>query len=827
MRVRLPRDAVKELHKNVSAGQWKELAENEVLELVRELEDVYKESRDESLAASLAAAMARAYGPRSIVKVLVELAKLADDSLSKVCSIVVDIFREFSGEDREVVRKTVKAVQEEVDHYHYTKMKYEIKPLMEALREAVPEERALHAAMVLSEAGIPVETCSAPVIIKGIGGDSFLVSDGEAVWRAKRAGNRLVPQRLLVDRAIKKVEVWELTVEDSGIIDRRRKVRHYRVKFTGPEELVVEGQSPSEIAREVAETPSSRQAIVFLIDEAVARGIAKVRKGLPYPGFYWVNGRIEAVDVDLEVSEEELREAVEVLEELARWFDTKKLAPVLKWAVVAPFSFVYRQRRMLPGGVFPHLLLTGDPETGKTTLSVIAQSIWGISDAGCSATTPARIAEALQRNGTFPSRVDEGEALFREASAEVRDIFKQAASELVARTVRTPSLKERVEWGLSPLIIATNTVSTSEIEPAMLRRCYVVEFTVGDRKTRKEQAEFNAKVLPKLRKLEAIGRYIASRVVSNPELLDSDWRKTGERLLKMVFEAVGEEPPEWIEEEPEVEADSEDVEEALEDRIRREMLRKLTEAAPSDLSVKQQIKSVLDGRLGWIYLTNYRGKKWVNITRGVTEELPVSTLKTLADLTGWEYTQGYVKVNGKVRRPRVVRVELNEFLKWLLQQDEEDPEEPEHDLATVDTVMEEIVKIVSEYGELDKRGIIEELDHYPREIIEDALKKAVDEGRLIEPKPGRYRAIQRDPDNDRTEELLKQIDGSANTEEVWDTLTKELGDEKDALLVTYHLVKSGAITTDDNGVKIKDKETATKIIQTYLKEGRDGLERLD
>jgi len=90
-----------------------------------------------------------------------------------------------------------------------------------------------------------------------------------------------------------------------------------------------------------------------------------VREEIESPGFYWVSGRVVAVNVSVEKpSVEDLRKALELLNELATtWYShvVERFSRVVKWGVVAPFIYIYKQM----GKWVPYLYLYGSSSNWK------------------------------------------------------------------------------------------------------------------------------------------------------------------------------------------------------------------------------------------------------------------------------------------------------------------------------------------------------------------------------------------------------------------------------------------------------------------------------
>ena len=76
-------------------------------------------------------------------------------------------------------------------------------------------------------------------------------------------------------------------------------------------------------------------------------------------------------------------------------------------------------------------------------------------------------------------------------------------------------------------------------DDALLRRLYVIPFSYGERIDPREQGSLRETAKPQLKKLQALGHYIAKKVIDNPSLLYLDWRDLTEKLLEEVYNDTG------------------------------------------------------------------------------------------------------------------------------------------------------------------------------------------------------------------------------------------------------------------------------------------------
>jgi len=402
-----------------------------------------------------------------------------------------------------------------------------------------------------------------------------------------------------------------------------------------------------------------------IINAYIRKGKAEVKEEIEASGFYFLDGKLKAVRVELEeVNPEELREALELLNELAEWFGhvRDKFATVIKWGVIAPFIFAMKQR----GKWVPWLYLYGASHTGKTTLGEIVLSIWNLDSrfrkTGASIDTIARLGHVLSQS-TFPTLINEpGNAIARE---DIIEAIKNAIESTVVRGKFVRGSYSEIP-SLSPLILTSNKVLPQD--DALLRRLIVISFTYGERVSGERARGFESKVKPRLGKLKALGLWAASKVLEDSSLLDLPWEELAERLLREAYQAAELEVPSWVEERHREEID---VYEQIKGQIREFLIDEINKAyfkavgrvileVEEDGNFRLEHRSALDvdlrGRalvvlekklLPWAYLRDER----VYFTSGFARALEsrignLGGLKGVAELLGWEYkvarNEGYL-----------------------------------------------------------------------------------------------------------------------------------------------------------------------------------------
>ncbi|MFP3138350.1 MAG: hypothetical protein RXS42_09095, partial [Nitrososphaeria archaeon] len=208
-------------------------------------------------------------------------------------------------------------------------------------------------------------------------------------------------------------------------------------------------------------------------------------------------------------------------------------------------------------------------------------------------------------------------------------------------------------------------------------------FTYSEVVPRERQEQYNREVRPRLRALEAIGRYIVARVLRDGVPADLDFG----RLLKESYrEAFGAEPPAWLDLEAE-----RDEEGPTADEFRRAVLSfvvaEINEAyrrqhIPNDANrptLRERAESVLrEWFIPWIRAARGPDGEEVRIYRDVLKALGgavpgATSLRALADLMGWKYDPHVPERRGeRITSVNVIRVPLDQFLAELEPVDLED-----------------------------------------------------------------------------------------------------------------------------------------------------------
>ncbi|ADJ54264.1 primase/DNA polymerase [Hyperthermophilic Archaeal Virus 2] len=504
------------------------------------------------------------------------------------------------------------------------------------------------------------------------------------VVRARRSEDRLVYKEKVFIGAPTKVVVYYNPV---GGVTKYQVTWEVAVR---PKPLVIGPALQPEILDRleaeglVVASRLARDVLAAIIHAYQVRGRAELKTEIESPGFYMVDGKLQAVSVEVkEPSPEELKEALLLLNELAtKWFKhmPDKFATVIKWGLIAPFIYAYKQR----GKWIRWLYLYGSSKTGKTTLAEIATVyLWRLDPGkhhktGASMDTPARLGHVLSQS-TFPVAISEPAGALDKS--DIVEIIKASVEGLTARGKYHRGAYTDIP-ALAPLVFTSNKYVPRD--DTLLRRFKVLHFTYGERVPEELATEFESKVKPELKKLKAIGDYTASYFLKNG--IGEDLEKQGIEALEAAYRSVGLEPPEWLRLDTGTSSEAEIFEDMREQvrvflvkRVNEEYNRfvgRVTVEKPdegelfldrSQIDLKTRIEIVLDKQLiPWLL----RKGNDVLITTGIMHELEEVTgdiggLKSLAELLGWEYMKYSMREGERVKNMAVVKASLEDLLSFL------------------------------------------------------------------------------------------------------------------------------------------------------------------
>jgi predicted RNA-binding Zn-ribbon protein involved in translation (DUF1610 family) len=429
--------------------------------------------------------------------------------------------------------------------------------------------------------------------------------------------------------------------------------------------------------------------ITAILNMMITKGRVQKVRAFEGEGFYLQDGELRAYNVELKnPSKDELKKALEFLNELATIHYSHaiaKFAETIRWFIIAPFSFAYKQNGIYPEGI----MLYEQPGAGKTTLAEIGLSIWGKNNpiharGGGHVDTPARLGEALGFS-TFPIVINEAQYIFKKP--EMVDLIKDSLTSTTVRS-RIEAGAYKTKPALANICFTANTDCPRD--GAFLRRCRVILFTPSNIISEEKRKIFEISVKPKFPILRHLGDFIAAYILEHG--LNPDYKTYSKEILRKAFEYVGLEPPNWIELEEKEEIGTvsefyetlrEQVRIFLADQFERAYFSKVgkieaempgggtAELKRTTAKARERVNIVIEEKfIPWVI----KHGKLVCFTTGLLEEIrgkigSIDSLKSLAELMGWEY--GLVKMGENVKR--VVKVEIEKFEEFLYPPIEDGP----------------------------------------------------------------------------------------------------------------------------------------------------------
>lgn len=279
------------------------------------------------------------------------------------------------------------------------------------------------------------------------------------------------------------------------------------------------------------------------------KGLTEYVDDVTTGGYYIINKKIiskETSQKQTPIIKEDVQECCKVLDQLAAegWINKKIFPTVLKWGLLAPFSFAIKQ--INKDGFLPWLFLYGQSGSGKSTLGEIISKIWQIKDNDkgfSSIDSPARLGQTISQS-TYPVLINEVGMLtpsngFNRYTGII-EMMKSSVTSITARS-KFYGYTDFVEIpALSPLILTSNHKILDD--SGFIRRFVIVHFGEEEKKTENQQENFE-KI--NLDILDILGDFIAQNITI--DMLTGDWKVSAEGLLRKFYAlAEVEELSTWI-----------------------------------------------------------------------------------------------------------------------------------------------------------------------------------------------------------------------------------------------------------------------------------------
>ena len=440
-------------------------------------------------------------------------------------------------------------------------------------------------------------------------------------------------------------------------------------------------------------------ALSSLINEAIKAGRAIEKFEAPAPGFYYdSDGKLRAYGLDVKPpTTEELRRGLEALNALhdAYIHIEEAFLKVIKYGLVAPFAYAIKERH---NNFLPGLYIWGATHTAKTTLAKIAVALYAPDPSGpvtftsgAGVDTVAKLGRKFEES-TLPLIIDEAPSMFEKL--DVVEMLKSSLTSTIARA-RHETGQYRIIPALRAPIFTGNRAPP--LDDALLRRLVIIYLSYRFKVPEEKKEEFNRSLLPRIRELGSIGRFIASRLIEQGQLPDNPWDIV--KLLPEAYSAAGLEAPDWVSRLVSIELSTEEgLEDAyrdIEEQVRSVILRSIVDAYAryvGKLPEKQLDRDTLReavvktaGVVPWLMVkardeimdpTSQVNEEATDVylLPGLMDELEragavgsLGGLKSIAELLNWEYTPRLsIRVAGRVTSRSAIRTTLREFLDFLL-----------------------------------------------------------------------------------------------------------------------------------------------------------------
>ena len=592
-------------------------------------------------------------------------------------------------------------------HYNepYTKKEH-IKALVkETCKSEAPDDESLKTLKLLldDERADRILEClesyqPEPIISIPFHGDSEIYLDDQEkrvllIKTINIKGKSITEERIVIDAYPEKISIYESPLPGE--------TRQIKIQWISPtRQRFTEGPAPFEYHIETLKESGRifyhnvcRDVLATIIGWTAYKGNAVIERGVDTPGFYYNEneGKIYSVKYDLkDVTTDDIVACADLLSSLSEYFDDPvKLATVLKWCIIAPFSYV---RKQVGAPLFPYLYLYGASGSGKTSVARIGQYVYTYPTSendvgGSSFDTVARVGHRISQS-TFPIIINEPKACFdRPSTAEMIKVMVEST---IGRGRHEGKVFKNIP-SLSPVIFTSNHYLPPD--DALLRRLEVINFVQSERKNDEDSKEFNEKFRintphkSPLMVLNNLGAFAAREFIEDVELCTDDWKAAANSIILRFYADAGLKPPEWLLEWSETETLN-DVDDDIREQVRifivdqiNNEVRKAKWVDSEEYNVQRDFSEsirisfsekaenvLMNGLIPYMVLHDgYRGRRVV-FTGGFKDAVNRATglsltLKGLSDILGEHWMYGSVKVSGRVMK--CMHISFDEFVKFV------------------------------------------------------------------------------------------------------------------------------------------------------------------
>ena len=371
-------------------------------------------------------------------------------------------------------------------------------------------------------------------------------------------------QVIIYDNPIDKTRKYEITfIPSSG-------KKHL---ITGPaslEDIIAELQLRNKVLRK----SSIHDTISAIISAYEDTGIAILNDRIITPGFYMIDGLLISNETNqlplslpflasmtspssssCHISEgdfKRIKACIEVLEELHTKWRKGVFSTIIKWAIMAPFSYVLKQNNHW----IPFMYLFGWSNAGKTTLGKIVLCVWRKYNSKtrdefllgfASINSEARFGKVVSRD-TYPRVINEVKSLSDPRYSNILEVMKNAVENSNARG-RIENYRNYVNIpALSPLFLTAN-YPPPENDTGFKRRLKSLHFDKNDSHENAASKEFEKWFEERKDILGILGDFAAKHLGEHLELLtdkNMDWEQKSKEVLKALYQYASKEEPSWV-----------------------------------------------------------------------------------------------------------------------------------------------------------------------------------------------------------------------------------------------------------------------------------------
>lgn len=441
----------------------------------------------------------------------------------------------------------------------------------------------------------------------------------------------------------------------------------------------------------IASHQKIKDALSSIIQSLSENKLIKTKHEITRPGIYYLEEKKDIVFSKIQpknISKEELAEALEFLNSLITEHYShiqEKFITVLKWFLIAPFTFVAKQAN----STIKALYLYGASGAGKSTMCLLLANFWKdfykpVERTGASIDTIARLGKALS-NSTFPEIISEPQGAW--TKEDIAEAIKNAITNKLVRNINIKSNYITI-YGLANIVFTSNHFLPEE--DGLFRRFVVISFSKTE-KPKTTQADFYIVKREAEKLLPRIGNYllynfdkVKQKIINEKgEILinEKNFFEISTDFLKFLYEEAGLEFPEILTTHIETEISTEEFEEekklavitALREIFLKEAIKFKSSSVDQSIPLKEKLIQLIKSQyFPFLIFKDWEGGKIFLLT-GILKTLEktsptcrFSNLKLLAETLDYPYYKKRIRLGQKIQTLQVIEIALDEFLELLI-----------------------------------------------------------------------------------------------------------------------------------------------------------------